>query len=332
MWGEAIKEQWATLPVLLTKGDAAGKTYIVTGANGGLGFETAKHLVRASASRVILAVRNLEAGKKAQTQIERDTGRSGVTHVWQLDLSSFGSVKAFAAKANKELDRLDVLVCNAGVSLEHFDLTEGVELSLKVNVLSTFLLAMSLFPKLIETGKAHESGPKLVVVLSALGLTAQSGLHRFKNGDILASLNDPKQADMKARYAVTKLIEIYAIRQLAAEHPVDKTGVTVNMVDPGICRTNLARDTSSGTRATVATLRFIMGRSAEEGSRTILHAIVAEEHGKFLSNTKVKEHWIQPWMVNEEGRMVQKKVWEELSAKLLELDPNCFPSETFGSL
>lgn len=43
-------------------------------------------------------------------------------------------------------------------------------------------------------------------------------------------------------------------------------------------------------------------------------------------------HWIQPWMVNEEGRMVQKKVWEELSVKLLELDPNCFPSETFGSL
>lgn len=84
-------------------------------------------------------------------------------------------------------------------------------------------------------------------------------------------------------------MEIYAIRQFAAEFPVNKTGVIINMVDPGLCKTGLARDTSSGTRAILAMLRFIMGRSAEEGCRNLLHAIVADEHGKFLSNTKVKE-------------------------------------------
>lgn len=74
-------EQYAKLPILVDESTCSGRTYIVTGGNSGLGLETARHLVGASASRVILAVRNLKAGEIAKTDIEKSTGRTGVVHV-----------------------------------------------------------------------------------------------------------------------------------------------------------------------------------------------------------------------------------------------------------
>lgn len=91
------------------------------------------------------------------------------------------------------------------------------------------------------------------------------------------------------RYAATKLMQIHLVRQLATTFPVEQTGVIITMVDPGLCKTSLARDTKTLNRAIVSTLRAAMGRTAEEGSRTILHAIVSEDHGKFLTGCKVKE-------------------------------------------
>jgi hypothetical protein len=84
-------------------------------------------------------------------------------------------------------------------------------------------------------------------------------------------------------------MQIYVIRQLADLFPVEKTGVIINMLDPGLCKTSLARDTRSLNRAILSTMRMAMARTAEEGSRTLLHAIVAEDHGKFLTGAQVKE-------------------------------------------
>src|SRR4051812_6163623 len=104
---QIFAEQYVKLPVVVDKTTCYGKTYIVTGANVGLGLETARHLVRSSALRVILGVRNTSAGKAAKADIERTTGRKGVVEVWHLDLASSESVKTFASKAEKDLDRID---------------------------------------------------------------------------------------------------------------------------------------------------------------------------------------------------------------------------------
>lgn len=74
-------EQYKKLPILAEEGTFSGKTYIITGGNSGLGLETARHLVEFSASRVILAVRNLEAGENAKINIETSTRRKGVVEV-----------------------------------------------------------------------------------------------------------------------------------------------------------------------------------------------------------------------------------------------------------
>ena len=74
-------EQYRKLPILVDETTCTGKTYIITGGNSGLGLETARHLVDALAAVVVLGVRNLEAGKLAQQDIERSTSRKGVVQV-----------------------------------------------------------------------------------------------------------------------------------------------------------------------------------------------------------------------------------------------------------
>jgi short-subunit dehydrogenase len=200
---ESICDQWSQLPIFLGPGAAAGKTYIVTGANVGIGLETSKHLVKASASRVILAVRNIEAGERARVEIEKETGIKGVAEVWHLDLSSFASVKAFATKADRELERLDVLVNNAALAYDQFTLSEGLELSVKVNVASTFLLGALLFPKLSKSGRLHGFQPRLVFVVTALAFAAKDELYNLQNDkSIFESLNEEKRAKMSTRWVI----------------------------------------------------------------------------------------------------------------------------------
>jgi len=92
----------------------ADETVIITGANTGLGREAAKHIVRLGASKVILAVRTVSKGEDARKYIEKETKKTGVMEVWQLDMSSTESIKAFSQRANS-LERLDVLIANAGI-------------------------------------------------------------------------------------------------------------------------------------------------------------------------------------------------------------------------
>lgn len=102
------------------------QTVIISGSNTGLGLEAARHIVDLGAEKVILAVRDIEKGKAAQKSIEKSTGRKEVIEVWNLDLSSYASVKAFVLKA-ESLPRIDVLLENAGISTHEFKKFEDNE-------------------------------------------------------------------------------------------------------------------------------------------------------------------------------------------------------------
>jgi NAD(P)-dependent dehydrogenase (short-subunit alcohol dehydrogenase family) len=195
---EFIYEQRRDLPLLVTRENCAGKTFIVTGANSGIGLEAARHLVHASASCVIMGIRNAKAGAEALATVDKTTGRHGVTEVWPLDLASYDSIKSFAKRATTELPRIDCVVENAAAGLEKWTIAEGMETSTTVNVFGTLLLGVLLLPKLIECGRRFDIQPRLVFVVSGLGFQRQKELEIFR-GDVFGGLADESRADMVAR-------------------------------------------------------------------------------------------------------------------------------------
>lgn len=136
----------------------------------------------------------------------------------------------------------------------------------------------------------------------------------------------PEAANIdQSRYALTKLVEECAVRQFAAFCPVERTGVVVTMVAPGLCSTGLGRDARTFTKIMHEAIRAMMARTAEVGSRTILHGLVVgkEGHGKLLSGCKIKEFWVPDWVTDAEGQHLQKGIWKELVAMLEEVQPGC---------
>ena len=94
------------------------------------------------------------------------------------------------------------------------------------------------------------------------------------------------------RYPTSKLFEILAVRHLAPLIPVSKTGIVVNLVNPGLCKTELARNAPPEFRAQLSQMHSQFGRTAEQGSRTLLHGAVAGEasHGRYLDACEIKEY------------------------------------------
>jgi NAD(P)-dependent dehydrogenase (short-subunit alcohol dehydrogenase family) len=192
----AVATQLRDLPLLATIEKCSGGTYIVTGANTGLGFEAAKHLVALGAAKVIMGVRNISAGEKAKAEIEAALGRTNIAEVWELNLASYDSVKAFAKRAVAELDRIDALIENAAVAASERIIAEGHLISVTVNVLSTLLLGLLLLPKMSETSKQFGILSHLVVVTSGVSFDFEADWAKIKD-DPLAKLDDEEMVVLK---------------------------------------------------------------------------------------------------------------------------------------
>ena len=177
---------------------AVGQTVIVTGANTGLGFEAAKHFVRLGAAKVILAVRDEEKGEAAKRSIGETEKRPDIVEVWLLDLCSYASVKQFAERVRKTLARVDILLENAGVAKYTYSIAEDNETSITTNVVSTFLLALLLLPKLRETAARFNVTPHLTITTSAVHFFTQ--FPEKSSDDIFETLNDRDTANMADRY------------------------------------------------------------------------------------------------------------------------------------
>jgi NAD(P)-dependent dehydrogenase (short-subunit alcohol dehydrogenase family) len=90
---------------------------------------------------------------------------------------------------------------------------------------------------------------------------------------------------------LSKLLEVMAVRHLASLIPVSKTGVVLNLVCPGLCKTDLSRNAPPAFRENLEKKKEKYGRIAEDGSRTLLHGAVAgkESHGCFLDSCRIAE-------------------------------------------
>lgn len=127
---------------------------------------------------------------------------------------------------------------------------------------------------------------------------------------------------MTDRYNVSKLIEVLCVRTLSNLSPISaKSPVIINTLHPGLARSTLLRDTY-GLKATIfSILTYIIGKSTEEGSRTLVIGASADEstHGQYMSEGKIKQP--APFVLSEKGAKAQARVWEELIEKLEEIQP-----------
>lgn len=298
----------------------AGETCIVTGSNIGLGKECARHLARLGA-HVILAVRNTSAGEEARQDIISTTKISpSKIEVWELDLGNYASVKAFAERC-ETLDRIDAVIENAGIAAAHFKLVEGHESTVTVNVVSTFLLALLLVPKLQAVSKKHNISPRLTIVSSEVH--AYNGLQEQveDTNEIFKTIDDPATADMKSRYPLSKLLEVLIVREIAPK--LNGSGVTLNMLNPGLCHSSLARGATGMQAVIFFVMKALIARSTEVGSRTLVAAasVGPESHGKYMHDGFVNDDEVSSWVRSDAGHKTGQRLWAELRDILEQIQP-----------
>ena len=150
------KAVWTTENI----GDQSGKTIIVTGSNSGIGKETVKQLA-AKGAKVIMAVRNLEKGRQAMTDIKQEVVNADI-EVRQLDLSDLKSVRAFSDTIHRDMTSLDMLINNAGIMMcPKASTADGFDIQVGTNHFGHFALTALLFPLLCAAKHS-----RLVVVSS----------------------------------------------------------------------------------------------------------------------------------------------------------------------
>ncbi|XP_058386262.1 retinol dehydrogenase 13 isoform X3 [Diceros bicornis minor] len=203
------------------------KTVIVTGANTGIGKQTALELAKRGGN-IILACRDMEKCEAAAKDIRRETLNHHV-NARHLDLASLKSIREFAAKIIEEEDQLHVLVNNAAVMrCPHWTTEDGFEMQFGVNYMGHFLLTNLLLDKL------KASAPSRIINLSSLAHVA--GHIDFDD------LNwEKRKYDTKAAYCQSKLAIVLFTKELSRQ--LQGTGVTVNALHPGVARTELGRHT-----------------------------------------------------------------------------------------
>ena len=240
--------------------DLTGKIAIVTGANSGLGYETAKAL-SAKNAEVIMACRNMEKGNKAAENI-RNEKQNVKLNVMALDLSDLQSVKDFAAKFKKQYTKLDLLINNAGVMMPPYSKTkDGFELQIGTNHFGHFALTGLLLDLLLKT-----DGSRIVSVSS---IAHKAGKIQFDD------LNFENNYNKTRAYGQSKLANLLFTYEL--QRKLEKSGAATIAVasHPGWTQTNLQRHSALGR-----ILNPIMGQLQEKGAwPTLMAATHPETNG-----------------------------------------------------
>ncbi|MBN8988251.1 MAG: SDR family oxidoreductase [Rhizobiales bacterium] len=240
-----------------------GKTVVVTGATGGLGYETALALAKAGAD-VILTGRDDRKGQSAIEKISRDV--SGARIIFEsLDLANLASVAGFAQRMQAR-PSLDLLINNAGVmALPRRQTTaDGFEMQFGTNHLGHFALTARLMPLL-----RRASGPRIVSVSSLA--------HRTGFIDFSDLQGERVYAPWKA-YGQSKLATLMFALELQRRSDAAGWNLISNAAHPGFARTNLFAGGPGGlvSLATDFAAPFF-GHSAADGARPILFAATSGE-------------------------------------------------------
>jgi NAD(P)-dependent dehydrogenase (short-subunit alcohol dehydrogenase family) len=232
--------------------DQNGRVAVVTGANTGLGFETARALAERGAT-VVLAVRNVEKGKQSAARINGD-----VT-VLELDLTSLASVRAAAAALHAEHPRIDLLINNAGVmDTPRQTTSDGFELQFGTNHLGHFALTGLLLDLLLPVPGSR------VVTVSSVG-------HRIRAEIHFDDLQWERSYNRIEAYGQSKLANLLFTYEL--QRRLTQPGTTAAVAaHPGMANTELVRHLPAAIRVLEPVLVPLITQSAAKGALPTLRA------------------------------------------------------------
>ena len=271
-----------------------GKTVIITGANSGIGKETALDLAQRGA-RVIMACRNMKKAEKVLNEIILKTGNKNVI-AKNLDLASLKSVHDFAEDINTNEARLDILINNAGVA--YFPVLtktqDNFEMTMGVNHLGHFLLTNLLLDLL------KKSAPSRIVVVA-------SSAHQLLTSDFnFENINSELFYSAIDAYGQSKLANVLFSKELARR--LKGSGVTVNSLHPGvITEAELLRHTPYIFQLLSFYFASPFCKTSWQGAQTSIHLAVSKD----LSDTS--GFYFMDCMITEPAKTVQD---EKITMKL----------------
>jgi NAD(P)-dependent dehydrogenase (short-subunit alcohol dehydrogenase family) len=293
--------------------DMQGKTVVVTGANSGIGFETAAALSEMGA-RVLVTARNADKGRSAVGRIAARAdaaGKGGSAQLVVFDLANLASVRRGAEEILQQAPRLDVLVNNAGLVLsERAETVDGLEATFATNHLGPFLLTGLLFDRIGASAPA-----RIVNVASTAHSAARKGIP-------FDDLQSERRYRTMRVYGQSKLANILFTLELARR--LDGTGVTANSLHPGTVRTGYGADgDAKGLLAFGIKISAPFFLSPAQGARTSIYLASSREvegiSGKYFA--KCKEREPKRWARDPEAA---RRLWQ-VSEELVGLTPAARP-------
>jgi len=238
-------------------GDLSGRTFLITGANTGIGLATATGLARRG-GKVFVACRSAEKGRAAVAGISAETGNDAVA-LLPLDLADLASVRACAQEFLARGEPLHVLINNAGVGGARGLTKDGFELTFGINHLGHFALTTALL------GRLSASAPARVVTVS-------SDAHYQAPGIDFEAVRRPTASRTGLReYAVSKLGNVLFGQELARR--AAGRGITTYALHPGVVASDIWRRVPWPVRSLMK-LRML---STEQGAATSLYCATAPE-------------------------------------------------------
>jgi NAD(P)-dependent dehydrogenase (short-subunit alcohol dehydrogenase family) len=291
--------------------DQSGRVVIVTGANTGIGYQTAAVLAYRGA-HVVLAVRNLEKGNAALARVVAANPRADVT-LQELDLSSLDSVRSAAEALRAAYPRIDLLINNAGVMWTPKQVTaDGFEMQFGTNHLGHFALTGLVLDHLLPVRGSR------VVTVSSMG-------HRLRASIHFDDLQWERSYDRVAAYGQSKLANLlftYELQRRLAARSTAKNATIALAAHPGTSNTELARNLPAIIRPAAAVFGPVLFQSAEMGALPTLRAATdpAAQGAQYYGPDGFAEQRGHPKLVNSSAQShdedLQRRLWtvsEELT-------------------
>ncbi|XP_071506856.1 retinol dehydrogenase 11-like [Diadema antillarum] len=288
-----------------------GKTVIITGANAGIGRETAVDLASRGA-RVIMACRNPTKAQAALAEVRQRSGSDNVVFK-QVDTSDLKSVRAFADQILKEEDRLDILINNAGIGGDRNSVqSEGFDIVMTTNHVGHFVLTMALIDLL------KKSAPSRIISVSSLA-------HVFISDPAMVDYSNKlaEGISVRYRYARSKLANVHFTKELARR--LAGTNVTAYSLHPGTIFTNILKSTLTTVGKKIryylfTPLLWLFLLSEKDGAQTTIYCAIDEsvtQHsGGYFANCQLaKESKLAKDMA------LAKQLWD-VSCEATGIDPN----------